>query len=73
MTFEKHLGIDSSNNKWLGLKLSTISVLIAFVGGLISFLEFDQLGYWALVLGVIGTIIGLLLHILILIRSLFAK
>jgi len=54
ITFEKKLSIDSSENKYIGLKIATVSFLVALSGGLIAFLGLGKVGYWVVVVGVLG-------------------
>jgi hypothetical protein len=71
ITFEKKLGIDSSEKKYLGLKIATVSFLVALSGGLIAFLGLGKIGYWVVVVGVLGGFIGIFLHFLAMFTSLF--
>ena len=50
-TFEKKLGIDSSEKKWIGLKIATVSGLVAFSGGFAAFLGLGIIAYWIVVVG----------------------
>jgi len=72
-TFEKKLGIDSSEKKWLGLKIATVSGLVAFSGGLVAFLGLGKIGYWILVAGVIGGFVGMFLHFLAMFTPIFKR
>lgn len=71
ITFEKKLGIDSSEKKWVGLKIMTVSFLVAICGGLIAFLGLGKLGYWVVVVGVLGGFVGISLHFLAMFTPLF--
>jgi hypothetical protein len=44
ITFEKKLGIDSREPKWRGLKIATVSALVAFSGGALAFAGFGRVG-----------------------------
>ena len=72
-TFEKKLGIDSSEKKYIGLKVATVSGLVAFSGGLIAFIGPGKVGYWIVVAGVVGGIVGLFQHFLAMFTPLFKK
>jgi len=68
-TFEKKLGIDSSEKKYIGLKVATISFLVALSGILVAFLGLVKHGYWIVVIGVLGGFVGMFLHFLSLFRN----
>jgi hypothetical protein len=70
-TFEKKLGIDSREKKWVGLKIATVSGLVALSGGLVAFLGLGKIGYWIVVVGVLGGFVGLSLHFLAMFTPLF--
>ncbi len=70
-TFEKKLGIDSSEKKWIGLKVMTVSFLVAMFGGLIAFIGLGMLGYWIVVIGVLGGFVGISLHFISMFAPLF--
>ena len=70
-TFEKKLGIDSSEKKWIGLKIATVSGLVAFSGGFAAFLGLGIIAYWIVVVGVLGGFVGLLLLFLAMFTPLF--
>ena len=61
-TFEKKLGIDSSEKKWIGLKIGTVSGIIAFCGALVAWVGLGKLGYWIVAAGILGGVVGLILH-----------
>ncbi len=63
LTFEKKLGIDSREPKWRGLKVVTVSGLVAFLGGGIAVAGFGSLGYWFVLLGFAGGVIGMAMHL----------
>ena len=71
ITFEKKLGIDSSEKKYIGLKVATVSFLVAFTGGLTAFLGLGKIGYWVVVVGVLGGFVGIILHLLAMFTPLF--
>ena len=62
ITFEKKLGIDSSHKKWRGLKIMTVSFLVACTGAILTLLGLGKVGYWVVVLGVLGGFVGIVLH-----------
>ena len=62
ITFEKNLGIDSSHKKWRGLKIMTVSFLVALSGGVLAFLGLGKIGYWVVVVGVLGGFVGITMH-----------
>ena len=62
IAIEKKLGIDSSDKKWRGLKLMTVSFLVALGGGILAFIGLGKLGYWVVVAGVLGGFIGMAMH-----------
>ena len=62
ITFEKKLGIDSNDKKWRGLKIMTVSFLVALGGGIVAFIGLGKLGYWVVVSGVLGGFIGMAMH-----------
>ena len=70
-TFEKKLGIDSSEKKWIGLKIATVSGFVAFSGGFAAFLGLGIIAYWIVVVGVLGGFVGLFLHFLAMFTPLF--
>ena len=70
-TFEKKLGIDSSEKKWIGLKIATVSGLVAFSGGFAAFLGLGIFAYWIVVVGVLGGFVGLFLLFLAMFTPLF--
>ena len=70
-TFEKKLGIDSSEKKWIGLKIATVSGLVAFSGVFAAFLGLGIIAYWIVVVGVLGGFVGLFLHFLAMFTPLF--
>jgi len=72
-TFEKKLGIDSSERKWVGLKIGTVSGLVAFSGGLVAFLGLGKIGYWIVVAGLLGGLVGMFLHFLSMFTLLFKR
>ena len=63
-TFEKKLGIDSSEKKYIGLKIATVSFLVAFTGMLIVSLGSREPGYWVVVVGISGGFVGMFFHFL---------
>ena len=71
ITFEKKLGIDSSEKKYIGMKIGTVSFLVALLGGLVAFLGLGKVGYWIVVLGVVGGFVGMFLHFLAMFTSIF--
>ena len=73
ITFEKNLGIDSSEKKWLGMKMATVSFLVALSGGLVAFSGLGKIGYWMVVVGVSGGCIGIFLHFLAMFTPLFKR
>ena len=72
ITFEKKLGIDSSERKWIGLKVATASGIIALFGALVAWAGLGKLGYWVVVAGVLGGGVGIILHFFAMLTS-FAK
>ena len=72
-TFEKKLGIDSSEKKYIGMKIATVSFLVALFGALIAFLGLGKIGYWIVVVGVLGGGVGILLHFLVVFAPLFRR
>jgi hypothetical protein len=70
-TFEKKLGVDSSEKKWIGLKIMTVSFLVAMLGALIAVLGLGKVGYWVVVFGVLGGVVGIFLHFLAMFTPLF--
>ena len=70
-TFEKKLGIDSSEKKYIGLKVMTVSGLVAFAGAIVAFLGLGKVGYWIVVVGVLGAFVGISLHFLAMFTPLF--
>ncbi len=62
ITFEKKLGIDSTDKKWRGLKICTVSFFMAFFGFVLVFLSLREIGYWVLVVGVLVGFIGMAIH-----------
>ena len=63
ITFEKKLGIDSSDKKWRGLKIMSVSFLVALSGGVLTILGLGKVGYWVVVIGVLGGFVGLAVHL----------
>lgn len=61
-TFEKKLGIDSSENKWRGLKVMTASFLLAMFGALLVFLGAIETGRVVVVAGITGGFVGMAMH-----------
>jgi len=70
-TFEKKLGTDSSVKKWIGLKIATVSGLVAFTGAIVAFLGLGKVAYWIVVGGVVGGFVGVFLHFLAMFTPLF--
>ena len=70
-TFEKKLGVDSSEKKWIGLKIMTVSFLVAMLGALFAVLGLGKVGYWVVVFGVLGGGVGIFLHFLAMFTPLF--
>ena len=62
ITFEKKLGIDSSDKKWRGLKIMTVAFLVAAAGALLAFIGWGKVGYWVVIVGVLCAFIGIVLH-----------
>lgn len=62
ITFEKKLGIDSKDKKWRGLKIMTVSFLVAAAGAILTVLGLGKLGYWVVVVGVLGGFVGIGVH-----------
>jgi hypothetical protein len=69
ITFEKKLGIDSREKKYIGLKIGTISVLVGAAGGLVSILGLQNIGFWIVVIGVLGCGVGFVLHLVAMVSS----
>lgn len=63
LTFEKKLGIDSREPKWRGLKVVAVSGLVAFLGGGIAAVGLGGVGYWIVLLGFAGGVIGMAMHL----------
>ena len=63
ITFEKRLGIDSKQRRWLGLKIIIISFLVALAGGLIVLLGVRDIGRLIVILAFFSIFIGSLLYI----------
>lgn len=61
-TFEKKLGIDSSEKKYHGLKIGTLSLLIAFVGVLCVALGAVSFGRFLIVVSFLGMCVGMIMH-----------
>jgi len=61
-TFEKKLGIDSSERKYYGLKVGTLSLLVAFVGVLCVVLGAVSLGRILIVVSFLGMCVGMVVH-----------
>lgn len=61
-TFEKKLGIDSSEKKYYGLKVCTLSLLVAFVGILCVVLGAVSLGRILIVVSFLGMCVGMVVH-----------
>jgi hypothetical protein len=72
-TFEKKLGIDSSQKKYIGLKIATVSFLVALSGALVAFLGLGKIGYWIVVVGILGGFVGIFLHFLAVFTPLFKE
>ncbi|WP_147275222.1 hypothetical protein [Thioalbus denitrificans] len=72
-TFEKKLGVDSREPKWRGLKIVTVSGLLAFLGGAFAAVGFGGLGYWLVLLGVAGVGIGMIMHFFALVTEILQR
>jgi len=62
ITFEKKLGIDSSEKKYQGLKISTVSFFVVLAGALFSLTEFKVIKNILLFAGAAGFISGMVRH-----------
>jgi len=62
ISFEKKLGIDSSDKKWRGMKVFTVSFLVCATGALLAFFGLGKIGYWVVVCGFFGCAIGMIMH-----------
>jgi len=67
ITFEKKFGINSKENIWLGLKIATISGLIAFSGVFFVALDMIFLGKIFVILGFVGVFVGMATHFILII------
>ena len=68
-TFEKKLGIDSSEKKYQGLKVITIAFLVAMSGALIAFLGAIDFGRAVIIVGTLGGFVGMLMHFTAMLRQ----
>lgn len=62
-TFEKKLGIDSSDKKWRGSKVMTVSFLLVLFGALLFFFGFVEIGRLVVISGIAGSFFGAALHL----------
>ena len=62
ITFENKFGINSKENIWLGLKIATISGLMAFSGVFFVALDMIFLGKVFVILGLVGAFVGMATH-----------
>ena len=67
ITFEKKLGINSKEKVWLGLKIATISGLIAFSGAFFVAFEIVFFGKMLVILGLVGAFVGIVTHFTLLV------
>jgi len=68
LTFEKKLGIDSSEKKWRGLKVMTVFFLLAMLGALLVFLGLVEVGRVVVFCGIAGGFVGMAMHFAALFR-----
>lgn len=68
ITFEKKLGIDSSEKKWRGLKVMTVSFLVAMFGALLAFLGVYEVGRLVVITGITGGFVGMAMHFAAMLR-----
>jgi len=73
ITFEKKLGIDSSERKYIGMKVGVISILVMLFGNLIAFLGFIRIGDGITVIGIVGGAVALVLHFLGMYTNIFKE
>jgi len=59
-TFEKKLGIDSTKEKYKGIKISVISLLAGIVGAIIALYISKPLGAFIFYVGFVGVCVGIL-------------
>ena len=62
-TFEKKLGIDSTKKEFKGIKISTLSFLVALAGILISLYVLEPLGTFIFYIGGLGVVVGIIMTI----------
>ena len=66
LIFERKLGINSSEGKWVGLKIAFVSFVIVVSGFVFSIFIQDDIGRWISKIGIGGFFTGGLLHLFIL-------
>jgi len=59
-TFEKKLGIDSTKEKYKGIKISVVSLLVGVMGAIITLYLSKPLGMFIFYLGFVGVCVGIL-------------
>ena len=73
ITFEKRLGIDSSERKYIGMKVGVVSILVMLLGNLIAYSGYIGIGDGITLIGILGGTIALVLHVLLMYTNIFKK
>jgi len=50
---------------WKGMRIVTLSVIVAFLGGLIMVLGAQTIGKWLVISGIFGAALGIVYHFLL--------